>query len=205
MGFPRQEYWSGLSFPPPWDLPNPGIERRSSALAGWFHWATWEDPIFLDLPPNRLTKAHILSQVFVLILSFWDVHSSYSFDAKSNKPNVFNYRRVSGGWWLEDTDNIQCFFSSFLASELYLRDPEPGCMGEDGTKAGGVVRRDKTRHVFTRQIFTGHPHRPHRDLGVKDNRQIKQDPWFFRKLSSGGLRGGKDRLPSWLSDRESAC
>ena len=26
VGFPRQEYWSRLSFPSPWDLPNPGIE-----------------------------------------------------------------------------------------------------------------------------------------------------------------------------------
>ena len=25
MGFPRQEYWSGLPFPPPGDLPDPGI------------------------------------------------------------------------------------------------------------------------------------------------------------------------------------
>ena len=25
MGFQRQEYWSGLTFPPPGDLPNPGI------------------------------------------------------------------------------------------------------------------------------------------------------------------------------------
>ena len=28
-GFPRQEYWSGLPFPPPGDLPNPGIESTS--------------------------------------------------------------------------------------------------------------------------------------------------------------------------------
>ena len=28
MGFPRQEYWSGLLFPSPGDLPNPGIETR---------------------------------------------------------------------------------------------------------------------------------------------------------------------------------
>ena len=27
-----QEYWSGLPFPPPGDLPNPGIELMSSAL-----------------------------------------------------------------------------------------------------------------------------------------------------------------------------
>ena len=35
MGFPRQEYWSGLLFPSPGDLPNPGIEPTSS-LAGRF-------------------------------------------------------------------------------------------------------------------------------------------------------------------------
>ena len=32
MGFSRQEYWSGLPFPPPGDLPNPGIEPESPAL-----------------------------------------------------------------------------------------------------------------------------------------------------------------------------
>ena len=39
MGFSRQEYWSGLPFPPPGDLPNPGIELvflMSPALAGGF-------------------------------------------------------------------------------------------------------------------------------------------------------------------------
>ena len=30
-GFPRQEYWSGLPFPSPQDLPDPGIERTSPA------------------------------------------------------------------------------------------------------------------------------------------------------------------------------
>ena len=32
MGFSRQEYWSGLPFPFPGDLPDPGIEPRSPAL-----------------------------------------------------------------------------------------------------------------------------------------------------------------------------
>ena len=32
MGFSRQEYWSGLPFPSPGDLPNPGIKPRSLAL-----------------------------------------------------------------------------------------------------------------------------------------------------------------------------
>jgi len=32
MKFLRQEYWSGVPFPPPGDLPNPGIEPRTPAL-----------------------------------------------------------------------------------------------------------------------------------------------------------------------------
>ena len=32
MEFSRQEYWSGLPFPSPGDLPDPGIEPRSPAL-----------------------------------------------------------------------------------------------------------------------------------------------------------------------------
>ena len=39
MGFPRQEYWSGLPFPPPGDPPNPGIKLMSlvsPSLAGGF-------------------------------------------------------------------------------------------------------------------------------------------------------------------------
>ena len=40
MGFFRQEYWSGVPFPPPGDLPDPGMEHESltSALEG----AIWE-------------------------------------------------------------------------------------------------------------------------------------------------------------------
>ena len=49
MGFPRQEYWTRLSFPPPGDHPDPGIEPsslESPALAGGFFItnAPWELP-----------------------------------------------------------------------------------------------------------------------------------------------------------------
>ena len=36
MEFPRQEYWNGLPFLSPGDLPNPGIETRLSCIAGRF-------------------------------------------------------------------------------------------------------------------------------------------------------------------------
>ena len=48
MGFSRQEYWSGLPFPPPWDLVNPGIKSTSfvspvSAGRFFYYSVTWED------------------------------------------------------------------------------------------------------------------------------------------------------------------
>ena len=47
MGFPRQKYWSGLPFPSPGDLPDPGIELASPALAGRF---------FTTEPPGKPTS-----------------------------------------------------------------------------------------------------------------------------------------------------
>ena len=46
MGFPRQEYWSGLPFPSPGDLFNSGIEPAFLALAGRF---------FITEPPGKPT------------------------------------------------------------------------------------------------------------------------------------------------------
>ena len=46
MGFPRQEYQSGLPFPSPGDLPDPGIKPESTALAGRF---------FTTEPPRKPT------------------------------------------------------------------------------------------------------------------------------------------------------
>ena len=44
MGFSRQEYWSGLPFPSPGDLPNPGIKRRSP---------TWQADALSSEPPGK--------------------------------------------------------------------------------------------------------------------------------------------------------
>ena len=35
MGFPGKDYWNGLPYFPPGDLPNPGIEPRSFALQAY--------------------------------------------------------------------------------------------------------------------------------------------------------------------------
>ena len=48
-GFFRQEYWSGLPFPPPWDHPDPGITPGLFCLQHCrqiiYHCATWEEPL----------------------------------------------------------------------------------------------------------------------------------------------------------------
>ena len=44
MGFSRQEYWGGLPFPSPGDLPDPGIEPMCPALAG---------RLFTSEPPGK--------------------------------------------------------------------------------------------------------------------------------------------------------
>ena len=58
MGFSRQAYWGGLPFPPPGDLPDPGIEPASPALEGGF---------FIPEPPGRPgmeTRASHIKGVF---------------------------------------------------------------------------------------------------------------------------------------------
>ena len=53
MGFSRQEYWSGLPFPSPGDLPDPGIEHRSPALQA--------DALTSEPPGNAVSWVLLLS------------------------------------------------------------------------------------------------------------------------------------------------
>ena len=57
MGFPRQEYRSGLPFPSPGDLPDPGIEHTSPALAGGF---------FISVPPGKPSQYFQFNSVQLL-------------------------------------------------------------------------------------------------------------------------------------------
>ena len=62
MGFPRQEYWPGLPFPPPGDLPDPGVEPDSPALAGsFFTTELCGKPPKTELPPNSVSDGCSLS------------------------------------------------------------------------------------------------------------------------------------------------
>ena len=74
MGFPRQEYWSGLPFPTSGDLPNPGIEPlspTSPALPDRFFTtsATWEAPI-----GTQIIVPHANIGIYFYILLLYYLH-----------------------------------------------------------------------------------------------------------------------------------
>ena len=52
--FSRQEYWSGLPFPSPGDLPNPGIDPGSPAL---------QEDSLLSEPPGKTFQEYILFRI----------------------------------------------------------------------------------------------------------------------------------------------
>ena len=64
VGFSRQEYWSGLPFPSPGDLPNPGIEPRSPALQTD---ALPSEPPGNPRVPKRVTKFSDIEKVAFIL------------------------------------------------------------------------------------------------------------------------------------------
>ena len=80
MRFSRQESWSGLPFPSPGDLPNPGIEPASllsPALAGGFFTtsATWEAQLshtFVVIPTKTQHACHAQTHVHTNIIQLSD-------------------------------------------------------------------------------------------------------------------------------------
>ena len=71
LGFSRQEYWSELPFPPPGDLPNPGLEPvsfTSPALAGRFL-TTSTSNLDFDMKGLLHTESHTESQLWAFSIS----------------------------------------------------------------------------------------------------------------------------------------
>ena len=66
MGFSRQEYWSGLPFPTPGDLPDPGMEPAS------FMSSTLSDGFFTS---STTWEAHLESESQMFILADVDTNS----------------------------------------------------------------------------------------------------------------------------------
>ena len=76
MGFSRQEYWSGLPFPSPGDLPDPGIEPRSHALQA--------DALTSELPGKPQYESQIETLKAKKTLSFMNIDAKALSDITPN-------------------------------------------------------------------------------------------------------------------------
>ena len=79
MEFSRQEYWSGLPFPPPENLPDAGIEPGSRALQADFllseqpekpHLVVWNQAIYNKETASPFLSTVPLLQSFPALLAF---------------------------------------------------------------------------------------------------------------------------------------
>ena len=83
MGFSRQEYWSGLPFPSPGDLPDPGIDPGSPAFQAdtltseppgkpQEYWSGLLFPSLEDLPTQGLNPDLLCCRQTLYCLSRWE-------------------------------------------------------------------------------------------------------------------------------------
>ena len=77
LGFPRQESWSGLPFPPPGDLPDPGDSTHVSRISCIGRWILNHCTTSGDLSPSKLSKVFFFFQS----QPFWSVHGRWKFSS----------------------------------------------------------------------------------------------------------------------------
>ena len=101
MGFPRQEYWSGLPFPSPGDLPDPGMEHGSLALQA----------DSLPSEPSGICKFVILPGPVLLILL-------YAFHRICHQPAYYMFTCNLSLQALLSPSRIKAFFSFLQNPQL---------------------------------------------------------------------------------------
>ena len=104
VGFFRLEYWTGLPFPPPGDLPYHGIESLCSALAGGF--LTTEPP-----GNDRLYPWNTFTLPYIHALCMW---LSYS----SHKVTIYSW--LLDFWFRRLSLNLACRVSAYMTQEEVL-------------------------------------------------------------------------------------
>ena len=101
-GFSRQEFWSGLPFPSPGDLPNPGMEPAfllSPALADGFFTTstTWEAPVLEDGKISFFLLASDCRKEVTLTLKAL-YHLPFTISPPPGKAPVILKRKVTTPW-----------------------------------------------------------------------------------------------------------
>ena len=89
MGFSRPEYWSGLPFPSPGNLPDSGIEPSSPALAGGFFINTTETP-------RKLTRTFAVA--LFIIVKIWKQRRGSSVGKEWINYGTFRKQNIIQHW-----------------------------------------------------------------------------------------------------------
>ena len=109
MGFSRQEYWSGLPFPPPGHRPNTGVEPKSPASAGGFFTisAIWKAP-YCGTPVQNIDALLTWEQIPVIESArFYHSNSLNTVNwLERTKTIRRNLKRHSRWWWLRDEMSV---------------------------------------------------------------------------------------------------
>ena len=146
-GFPRQEYWSGLPFPSPGDLPNPH-GSNPLLLGRWVlsHWATWEA---LSIWEALLIWWHgYIFKIFRVGCHAWNPSRSCSLYPKASllaeffpalSWSVFVLKPWTG--WMRATyvmeDNLLCLYSPPI--EMLIQETSSLKLANELTKYLGTV------------------------------------------------------------------
>ena len=134
MEFSRQEYWSGLPFPTPGDLPNPGIQPASPAspalaTLAFYHWATWEALWIHTLYSVRWSKelgprwAHELQWLKVSRVGAKAVCPQASLHSSVGEPNGTDREKSHEDsweiiWWLSPCRVLWKFHTQIWGSRM---------------------------------------------------------------------------------------
>ena len=136
MEFSRREYWSGWSFPPPGDLPDPGIEFVPPALAGRFFTTstTWEALSginYMSKCAERAVQGFLnlwgteIRQVLTGSFVTYKPHSSSSFVVETpcvkEEPLYSAHPPVSSRHWFQKTRSSPCQYTEIWESSFPLR------------------------------------------------------------------------------------
>ena len=138
-GSSRQEYWRGLPFPPPGDLPNPRIKPASDfPCISWicrqilYHWATWEAFFHTCIASLNISISYQVVNLLTINESTLTYH---------HRPKSRIYIKVDFWWYtfyrfgqvdndvypsLPDTEYFQCFKSLLHSTYLSTPFPTPG-------------------------------------------------------------------------------
>ena len=102
MGFCRHEYWNGLPFPSPGDLPNPGIEPRSSALQA--------DSLLAE--PQGKSKNTGVSSLSLLLQIFL---------IQESNQGLLDCRQIIYNWTIREAGSMHtCMLSHLVLNHVWL-------------------------------------------------------------------------------------